>query len=146
MKTTKKIMMTCCLMVLAAVTYGQEWSVTVEQTELVKEMIAVDGGEHILYVGSVPGPDGLVLKVDEEGNYITRQVHLPGMMLRYYSVVELDNGNYMAFGICDDSLADPHYQRYMQVDVFDSQLESVASRTYDMKDDVTDLFSFPEFR
>ena len=144
MKTTKKIMMTCCLMVLAAVTYGQEWSVPVEQTELVKEMIAVDGGEHILYVGSVPGPDGLVLKVDEEGNYITRQVHLPGMMLRYYSAIELDNGNYMVFGICDDSLADPNFQRYMQVDVFDSQLESVASQTYDMNDGVTALFSYPE--
>lgn len=144
MKTTKKIMMICCLMVLAAVTYGQEWSVTVEQTELVKEMIAVDGGEHILYVGSVPDRDGLLLKVDKEGNYITRQVHLPGMMLRYYSAIELDNGNYMVFGICDDSLADPNFQRYMQVDVFDSQLESVASQTYDMNDGVTALFSYPE--
>ena len=146
MKTTKKIMMICCLMVMAAVTYGQEWAVSVDQTEMAKEMIAVDGGEHILYVGSVPDRDGLLLKVDKEGNYITRQVHLPGMALRYYSAIELDNGNYMAFGICDDSLADPHYQRYMQVDVFDSQLESVSSRTYDMDDEVTDLIDFPEDR
>ena len=126
--------------------FAQQWSVSVEQTEMAKEMIAVDDGEHILYVGSVPDRDGFLLKVDKAGNYITRQVHLPGMMLRYYSAIELDNGNYMVFGICDDSLADPHYQRYMQVDVFDNQLESVSSRTYDMKDDVTDLFSFPENR
>ena len=138
--------MLCCLMVMAATSYAQEWAVSVDQTEMAKEMIAVDDGEHILYVGSAPDRDGFLLKVDKEGNYITRQVHLPGMALRYYSAIELDNGNYMAFGICDDSLADPHYQRYMQVDVFDNQLESVASRTYDMKDDVTDLFSFPEDR
>ncbi|MCR4848694.1 MAG: hypothetical protein K5920_07610, partial [Bacteroidales bacterium] len=144
MKTTKQFLMLCCLMVMAAMGYGQEWAVSVDQTEMAKEMIAVDGGEHILSVGSAPGRDGCLLKVDKDGNYISRQVHLPGMALRYYSAIELDNGNYMAFGICDDSLADPHYQRYMQVDVFDSQLESVASRTYDMDDDVTDLFSFPE--
>ena len=144
MKTTRKIMMICCLMVMAAVGYAQEWAVSVDQTEMAKEMIAVDGGEHILYVGSVPDRDGFLLKVDKDGNYISRQIHLPGMALRYYSAIELDNGNYMAFGICDDSLADPHYQRYLQVDVFDSQLESVASRTYDMDDEVTDLFSFPD--
>ena len=138
--------MLCCLMVMAATSYAQEWAVSVDQTEMAKELIAVDGGEHILYVGSVPDRDGFLLKVDKDGNYISRQVHLPGMALRYYSAIELDNGNYMAFGICDDSLADPHYQRYMQVDVFDSQLESVASRTYDMDDDVTDLFGFPENR
>ena len=136
--------MVCCLMVMAAVGYGQEWAVSVDETDAAKELIAVDGGEHILSVGSAPGRDGCLLKVDKDGNYISRQVHLPGMALRYYSAIELDNGNYMAFGICDDSLADPHYQRYMQVDVFDSQLESVASRTYDMDDEVTDLFSLPD--
>ena len=144
MKTTKQFMMLCCLMVMAATSYAQEWAVSVDQTEMAKEMIAVDDGEHILYVGSVPVRDGLLLKVDKEGNYITRQVHLPGMMLRYYSAIELDNGNYMVFGICDDSLADPNFQRYMQVDVFDSQLESIASQTYDMNDDVTDLFRCSE--
>ena len=136
--------MLCCLMVMAATSYAQEWAVSVDQTEMAKELIAVDGGEHILYVGSVPDRDGFLLKVDKEGNYITRQVHLPGMALRYYSAIELDNGNYMVFGICDDSLADPNFQRYMQVDVFDSQLESVASQTYDMNDGVTALFSYPE--
>ena len=144
MKTTKQFLMLCCLMVMAAMGYGQEWAVSVDETDAAKELIAVDGGEHILSVGSAPGRDGCLLKVDKDGNYISRQVHLPGMALRYYSAIELDNGNYMAFGICDDSLADPHYQRYLQVDVFDSQLESVSSRTYDMDDDVTDLFSFPE--
>ena len=143
MKTTKRFMMLCCLMVMAATSYAQEWAVSVDETDAAKELIAVDGGEHILYVGSAPGRDGCLLKVDKDGNYISRQVHLPGMALRYYSTIELENGNYMAFG-CDDSLADPHYQRYMQVDVFDSQLESVSSRTYDMDDDVTDLFSFPD--
>lgn len=132
--------------VLAAICFplsAQEWVVTVEQTGTAREMIAVDGGEQILYVGAAPGRNGLVLKVDKEGNYITRQVHLPGMALQYYSALQLNNGNYMVFGICDDSLADPHYQRYMQVDVFNSQLESVSSETYDMDDEVTDLFSFP---
>lgn len=146
MKTTKQFMMLCCLMVMAVMGYGQEWAVSVDETDAAKELIAVDGGEHILSVGSAPDRDGFLLKVDKDGNYISRQIHLPGMALRYYSAIELDNGNYMAFGICDDSLADPHYQRYLQVDVFDSQLESVSSRTYDMDDEVTDLIDFPEDR
>lgn len=126
--------------------FAQEWVTSLDDINLPHEQIAVDGGEYILHVGSLPERDGYILKVDKAGDYIFRQVHLREMALVYYSAVELDNGNYMVFGICDDSLADYHYQRYLQVDVFDSQLESVSSRTYDMDDDVTDLFGFPDAR
>lgn len=131
------------LVIFGVPSFAQEWVVPVEGGQAM-EQIAVDGGEHILYVGSASGGDGFVVKVDKEGDCITRRVHLPGMALQYYSALQLPGGNYMAFGICDDSLADYHYQRYMQVDVFDSQLGNVSSATYDMDDEVTDLFSNPQ--
>ena len=137
-----KHIITVILVFVAVSLSAQEWVVPVDGGSAM-EMVAVDGGEHILYVGSASGGDGFVVKVDKEGDYITRRVHLPGMSLQYYSALQLPDGNYMAFGLCDDSLADYHYQRYMHVDVFNTQLESVSSETYDMDDEVTDLFNNP---
>ena len=138
----RKHFITMALAFVAVSLSAQEWVVPVGGGSAM-EMVAVDGGEHILYVGSASGGDGFVVKVDKEGDYITRRVHLPGMALQYYSALQLPDGNYMAFGICDDSLADYRYQRYMHVDVFNTQLESVSSETYDMDDEVTDLFNNP---
>jgi len=142
----KKLLQLILVLILGQPLFAQEWVTALEDIYLPHEQIAVDGGDNILHVGTLPEQDGCVLKVDKKGEYIIRKVHLPGKALEYHSAIELDNGNYMVFGICDDSLADYHYQRYLQVDVFDSQLESVSSRTYDMDDELTDLFNFPNMR
>ena len=80
------------------------------------------------------------MKIDKYGEYTDRVVHLPGMMLCYYSAVQLDNGNFMVFGLCDDSLCDPHYQKYIRVDILDNNLMPTASRTYDVEDDIYETF------
>ena len=81
-----------------------------------------------------------IAKTTKNGDYVCREVHLSGMMLEYCTAVQLGDGNYMAFGICDDSLSDYHIQKYLRVDVFDSQLEFVSSKMYNVDDDMFDCF------
>lgn len=124
---------------------AQEWVVPVEGEWFfdLRDMISVDEGEYVLGIGCTRSNNGYVAKVAKDGDYLYREVHLPGMILDYFTAVQLDNGNYMAFGVCDDSLCDYHYQKYLRVDVFDDQLEFVSSRMYDVDDDFFDCIAFP---
>ena len=99
---------------------AQEWVVSVEGEWFfdLRDMISVDEGEYVLGIGCTRSNNGYVAKVAKDGDYLYREVHLPGMILDYFTAVQLDNGNYMAFGVCDDSLCDYHYQKYLRVDVF----------------------------
>lgn len=108
-----------------------------------RDVVTVDKGDFVLGIGCTRTEDGYVAKVSKDGEYLCKKVHLQGMMLDYFTAVQLDNGNYMVFGVCDDSLCDYHYQKYLRVDVFDSQLEFVSSRVYDVDDDTFECFSFP---
>ena len=124
---------------------AQEWIVEVEEmrNSYMQDMVSIDDGESVLGIGYTGFPDyfdGVVVKIGKDGNSIGRVVHLPGMMLQYYSAVQLSNGNYMVFGVCDDSLCDPLIQRFFRIDVFNSQLESVFSKTYSVDDDIFDCF------
>lgn len=123
--------------------FSQEWTVQIDHECLwgLWNNISVDEGESVLGIGQMAKADGFVVKIDKDGAFIERVVHLPGMMLCYHSAVQLDNGNYMVFGICDDSLCDPYYQRYIQVDVFDNNLELISSRAYGVEDDTFDCFA-----
>ncbi|MBP5346350.1 MAG: T9SS type A sorting domain-containing protein [Bacteroidales bacterium] len=130
------------LLTLSTRLIGQEWTVTIDTgcKWRVQDNIAVDEGESVLGIGYADD-DGFVVKIDKDGEYVDRVVHLPGMMLAYYSAVQLDNGNFMVFGVCDDSLCDPAFQRYIRVDVFDNALEPVVSRTYEVADSTFECFS-----
>ena len=129
---------------------AQQWSVGLDEDRagLLRDLIPVDGGEYILCIGShttdtSPCRDGMVVKVDKEGNLNSRVIHLPGMTLEYFSAVQLPNGNYMAFGVCNDSLGDYNSQKYLRIDVFDAQLDDVASQTYSVDDETFDFFNRP---
>lgn len=141
--TMKKNFIVIILLALCPSLFSQEWSVQIDLGCMwgLYDNISVDNGESVLCVGHTSKEDGIVVKIDKDGAYVDRVVHLPGMILSYYSAVQLDNGNYMVFGVCDDSLCDPHYQRYIQVDIFDSELEPVSSRTYDVNDGTFECFS-----
>ena len=125
---------------------AQEWVVPMagEWYFDFRDMVSVDEGEYVLGIGCTRTENGYIAKVAKDGDYLYREVHLPGMMLDYHAAVQLDNGNYMVFGVCDDSLCDYNFQKYLRVDVFDGQLEFVSSRTYDVDDDVFDCFVFPQ--
>ena len=134
-----------CLFLLAFCQplFAQEWTVELPQYKVafMRDMISVDSGEYVLGIGgNYYRGDGLILKVGKDGQYTDRKVHHPGMTLQYHSAIQLDNGNYMVFGICDDSLRDPMFQRYLQVDVFNDKLEVVSSMTYSVEDENSDYF------
>ena len=130
------------LMTICPYLFSQEWTVQIDtgNTWALNDVISVDNGESVLCLGCSANKHGLLVKVDRDGEHIDRIVHPPGMILNYFSAVQLDNGNYMVFGICDDSLCDPHYQRYIRVDVFDNGLEPIGSRTFSVEDEAFDCF------
>ena len=136
--------------VLSHCLMGQEWSVTLgeEREGWLLDLIQIDEGENVVGIGRHNTAvsncyDGLVIKANKDGNIVSQVVHLPGKTLEYFSAVQLPNGNLMAIGICDDSLCDYHYQKYIRLDVFDEQLDTILSRTYCVDDDVFDNFSYP---
>ena len=105
-----------------------------------KNVVSVDDGESALCIGSTTNKEGFLVKINKEGEYIDRSVHLPDTTLSYYSAVELDNGNYMVFGVCDDSLSEPLFKKYFHVDIFDSELEPISSKTYSVEDETFEYF------
>lgn len=132
------------MLVLCRVVFAQEWTADLGLSDgILRDLVAVDKGDSALGVGTSREngiPDGFVVKIGKDGGYSFREVHLPGMMLEYFTAVQLEDGNYMVFGICEDSLWNLTYPRYLRVDVFDSQLGSIDSRTYCVDDEVFDCF------
>lgn len=141
----KKAIAIIVLLSVCRLMSAQEWEVGMGEYGkcFLKELVTVDEGDFVIGAGFVNGtghPNGFIVRVGKDGNYSSRKVNLPGMMLQYQTVVQLDNGNYMVFGMCEDSLWNPLYPRYLRLDVLDSQLESVSSRTYSIDDEVFDCF------
>ena len=141
----KNVVTLILLLLLACQLTAQEWIVPVEGERYFgfADVITVDEGESVLCIGTIRTEDGYIAKVTKEGDYVFREVHLPGMMLEYFTAIQLENGNYMVFGVCDDSLCDYHKQKYLRVDVFDNLLEIVSSRLYCVDDDIFDYFIEP---
>ena len=138
----KKAILIIFLLALCHSLFSQEWTVQIEtgNTWALNDVISVDNGESALCMGCTSNKHGLLVKINKDGEHIDRLVHPQGMILNYFSAVELNNGNYMVFGVCDDSLCDPYYQRYIRVDVFDSELEPINSRTFSVEDEAFDCF------
>ena len=145
----KKWHFTILFFVLSHCLMGQEWSVTLDEKSegWLFDLIQIDTGEYVVGIGRHNTAvsncyDGLVIKAGKDGNIVSQTVHLPGKTLEYYSAVQLPNGNFMAFGVCDDSLCDYHFQKYIRIDVFDEQLDAVSSQTYCVDDEIFDQFSY----
>ena len=140
----KKNLLFFILLCTSQVLFAQEWETPIEGMWFLKDVIPVEGRQCALGVGEIEETaylmDGFIIKIKHDGDYISRRVHAPGMTFQYHSAVQLPNGNFMAFGICDDSLCDPDYQKYLRVDVFDGDLECVSSKMYSVDDDVFDCF------
>ena len=133
------LMISCCSLI------AQEWNIPIAGEDSFKfwDMISVDEGESVLGIGCIRTEDGYIAKATKEGDYIFREMHLPGMMLQYYTAVQLDNGNYMVFGVCDDSLCDYHKQKYLCLDVMDNQLNLISNKLYCVEDEGFEYFYNP---
>jgi len=151
--TMKRILLFVALWMAGLNLMSQEWEIFVEELSdgYFESMVTVDNGECVMVTGTThvspfnppDGQDGLVVKIAKDGSYISRTVHVPAMILTYHCAEQLPNGNYMVFGVCNDSLMDPVFQRYLKVDVFDAELQTVSSKTYDVNDDVFECFVRP---
>ena len=146
----KKWLFTIVFFTLSLGLMGQQWIIQLEEERSgwLYDLIQIDTGDYIVGIGRHNTAvsncyDGLVIKADKDGHIVSQVIHLPGKTLEYYSAVQLHNGNIMAFGVCDDSLCDLHFQKYIRIDVFDEQLDIVLSRTYCVDDDIFDNFSYP---
>ena len=133
------------LLVVCLSLFAQEWSIPIEPGKGwgFKEFVTTEDGNHALGVGRISDDNGYLARFSKDGEYISRTVHLPGMVLCYYSVIQLDNGNFMVFGVCEDSLCDPNFQKTLRIDIIDDNLECVESKMYSVDDDNFDCFSYP---
>ena len=141
----KRLMiLSCFLLTLLQTAAAQQWEVEIEMEEhrsmKLNECISINDGDAMLGVGvtndnfgEYANRNGLLVKVDSEGNSIVREFHLDGMELSYYCAQQLDNGNFITFGLCDDSsfFSDNRYQRYIRADVFNSEFNHLYGNVFE---------------
>ena len=129
---------------------AQQWEIRLDtdRKQSCYECLPIDNGENMLGVGLSASPDpnakkdrnGWIMKVFQDGSFIYKETHLPDMELVYCCATQLANGNYMVFGVCDDSINTSVYDRYLCVDIFDEQLELVQHQIYCEEDDTFNGF------
>ena len=105
MKTTKKSIMICCLMVMAAVGYAQQWEIDCDDLgnySYLRTGIVNDQGEAVI-MGEC-GPDNnhffpMVMRVTEDGEYDYRVFDTIEGNVRPTHIVQLANGTYFASAV-----------------------------------------------
>ena len=141
----KQIIVFITTLCICKTLFAQEWTIPIEPGKGwgFKEFFTTNDGNYALGVGGTEDDNGYLAKFSKNGEYISRTVHLPGMVLCYYNAIQLDNGNFMVFGVCEDSLCDPNFQKTLRIDIIDDNLECIASKIYSVDDENFDCFSYP---
>ncbi len=102
MKTTMRIMMLCCLIVMAAWAYGQQWELDFGDQNDINQHSRIDAGmidtnEDAVLIGRFGRRrdwNTQLIKVHPDGSYERRICEdLPKMLLTH-DMVHLNNGNY----------------------------------------------------
>ena len=128
MKTTKQFMMLCCLMVMVAMGYAQQWEIDYSNGE--SYIAYVNGildaeGNGIMVGGCGPiYPDchPIVMHVESDGMHFEREYEgFDGLILT--DVVQLPNGNYFAAGVASEEA--------VVAMVLDANLDIVADKRYE---------------
>lgn len=125
-------MMLCCLMVLAAWAYGQQWEIDYANGDSLIQFnhgILDSEGNGILVGGCGPAyPDyhPIVMCVKPDGTRFEREYDgFDGLMLNH--VVQLHNGNYFAAGLISEEA--------IEVLVLDSNFEIMEDKRYEKPED-----------
>ena len=128
MRTTKKFMMICCLMVMAAVGYAQQWEIDYSNGEsyiaYVNGILDAEGnGIMVGGCGPVyPNCHPIVMHIGSDGTHFEREYEgFDGLILT--DVVQLPNGNYLAAGIASEEA--------VVAMVLDAGLDIVADKRYE---------------
>jgi len=126
MKTTKKIMMTCCLMVMAATSYGQQWET------ILPDSVSISSGfineDNTMELVGCSGNDGAYFKVFGDGQYQTTTFPAPeGKQLVLQTLTPLDDGGCFVSGrIMTNRLNDSGELKIM---ILDDDLNVVKEHT-----------------
>ena len=102
MKTTKQFLMLCCLMVMAAWAYGQQWELDFgDQNDINQhsriDMGMIDANEDAVLIGRFGRRrdwNTQLIKVHPDGSYERRVCEDLPKRLFMKDLVQLDNGNY----------------------------------------------------
>ncbi len=128
MKTTKQFLMICCLMVMAATSYGQQWEIDYSNGEsyiaYVNGILDAEGnGIMVGGCGPVyPNCHPIVMHIESDGTHFEREYEgFDGLILT--DVVQLPNGNYFAAGVASEES--------VVVMVLDANLDIVADKRYE---------------
>ena len=126
MKTTKQFLMICCLMVMAATSYGQQWET------VLPDSVSISGGfvneDNTTELVGCSGNDGAYFKVFGDGYYETTTFPAPeGKKLVLQTITPLDNGGYFISGrIMTNRLNDSGELKIM---ILNEDLNVVSERT-----------------
>ncbi|MBR6227636.1 MAG: T9SS type A sorting domain-containing protein [Bacteroidales bacterium] len=126
MKTTKKIMMICCLMVMAAMGYAQQWETILSDT------VSISSGfineDNTMELVGYSGNYGAYFRVFGDGHYETTTFPAPeGKKLVLQTLTPLDDGGYFVSGrIMNNRLNDSGELKIM---ILDGDLNVVKEQT-----------------
>ena len=126
MKTTKKFMMLCCLMVMAATSYGQQWET------VLPDSVSISGGfineDNTTELVGCSGNDGAYFRVFEDGQYETTTFPAPeGKQLVLQTLTPLDNGGYFISGRIMTNR--PNDSGELKIIILDDNLNVVSEQT-----------------
>ena len=128
MKTTKRFMMICCLMVMAATGYAQQWEYNYSNGESYISYVngILDAEGNGIMVGGCgpiyPDCHPIVMHVESDGTHFEREYEgFDGLILT--DVVQLPNGNYFAAGVASEEA--------VVAMVLDANLDIVADKRYE---------------
>ncbi|MBQ6306954.1 MAG: T9SS type A sorting domain-containing protein [Bacteroidales bacterium] len=126
MKTTKQFMMLCCLMVMAATSYGQQWET------VLPDSVSISGGfvneDNTIELVGCSGNDGAYFKVFEDRQCETTTFPAPdGKQLVLQTITPLDNGGYFVSGRIMNNR--PNDSGELKIIILDDDLNVVKEQT-----------------
>ena len=119
-------MMLCCLMVMAATSYGQQWET------VLPDSVSISGGfineDNTTELVGCSGNDGAYFRVFEDGQYETTTFPAPeGKQLVLQTLTPLDNGGYFISGRIMTNR--PNDSGELKIIILDDNLNVVSEQT-----------------
>lgn len=119
-------MMICCLMVMAATSYGQQWET------VLPDSVSISGGfvneDNTIELVGCSGNDGAYFRVFEDGQYETTTFPAPeGKQLVLQTLTPLDNGGYFISGRIMTNR--PNDSGELKIIILDDNLNVVSEQT-----------------
>ena len=126
MKTTKQFLMICCLMMMAAMGYAQQWET------VLPDSVSISGGfineDNTTELVGCSGNDGAYFRVFEDGQYETTTFPAPeGKQLVLQTLTPLDNGGYFISGRIMTNR--PNDSGELKIIILDDNLNVVSEQT-----------------